>query len=153
GLRNLHDDVTKFRALEGGVLREEYRKRISTVAREERVDEILGLRANHANYKDDEIERIDEYVQQLSEERTPLTLHVLGEPMAAADRAPYLVSILGRNFLDRLGEVAKPPTGLTTDADRRAWLRGVGDRLIADVVIDRKPPSVRLTPDLEKDIE
>ena len=46
------------------------------------------------SYDDAGIVRIAEYVQQLAEEQTPLTLHVLGEPMARADQPAYLNAVL-----------------------------------------------------------
>src|SRR5262249_34266245 len=91
--------------------------------------------------------------QNLSEERTPLTLHVLGEPMPPADEPAYIVSMLGKNFLDHVAAAAEPASNRSTDADRRAWLRAQGERLVRDVVIEAKPPAIPLSADLAKDLE
>jgi cobaltochelatase CobN len=153
GLRNLHDDTSKFRALEAGLLKEQYRKRISTAAREEKIDEILKLPHGGAAYGDAAIGRIAEYVQHLAEEQTPLTLHVLGESMARKDQPAYLVSILGKKFLDHLSAVA-PSDGVTaSEADRRAALREQGARLLDAVLFDEAPAPVELTADLRKDLD
>src|SRR5262245_36800274 len=153
GLRNVHDDVTKFGALENGVLREEFRKRISTVAREERIDEILALGKRDDPYDDRTIARIGEYVERLAEERTPLSLHVLGEPMAAADEPAYLVSMLGHTFLEHLATVKLPLSDEWSEPSQRAWLRAEGEHLVKSVLFDGKRPNVRLTPELQKDLD
>lgn len=153
-LRNLQEDVRKFQALEAGLLQQEYRKRISEVARAERLDETLKL-APSALLSDADVARIGAYVQHLAEEQTPVTLHVLGEPMPRADQPPYLAAILGSGFLQHL-DAALPASNrpaLPDPMSRRAWLRARGIDLLHAVIVDGRPAPLPLTDALRKDLE
>ena len=152
-LRNLSDDANKFRALESGALKEEFRKRISGVARQERLDEILKLEHGSRPYADADIRKIDAYVQALSEEQTPITLHVLGEPMARKEEPGYLVSILGKSFLEHVAAaVPGADRHPLSDTEGRAWLRQQGEALLNATLFEEGSLSYALSRDLEKDL-
>lgn len=151
-LRNVQDDITKFKTLEGGMLKEEFRKRISTAARQERLHETLGLGRTRP-FTDAEIARVEDYLQHLAEEQTPLSLHVLGEPMAEGDQPAYLTAILGTPFLDHLSAVMPPPATLVNETARRGWLKARGAEVLASVLLRGEPRPRVWSAALGKDIE
>jgi cobaltochelatase CobN len=156
-LRNLQEDVRKFQALDTGVLKEQYRKQIAQAAALERIDETLAL-PKRASYDNAQVAQIAEYLQELTEEKTPTSLHTLGEPMPRADQPAYLVSILGRSFLDHLSAASPRAPSATvpaheSDEVRRAHLRQQGIALVTAVLFDGQPPSIPLSEALRKDLD
>ena len=117
----LRDDVEKLAMLEPGLLKEQYRKRITDAARKEKLDELLRLR-RETQLSDDSIRKLGNYLHELQESRTPLTLHVLGQPPEEKYRWEYLVEIGGRKFLEHLAPALNVPNGMT-DEQRRLWLK------------------------------
>jgi cobaltochelatase CobN len=150
-LRNLHDDASKFRVLESGPLKDEYRKKIVETARAEHLDTLLKLDASQLS-GDAGVLAVDDYVQRLSEEQTPLTLHVLGQRMAAGDQPAYLVSILGSPFLRHLAAAAGEDPDAPIDSERRAQLRQRGEALVRAALFDEGDESGLLSEDLRKDL-
>jgi len=147
----LREDIDKFKALEGGLVRERYRARITEAARENRILETLKFPTPVRALTDQQIGAVADYVEQLSEAREPLDLHTLGEPPQKKYLASYLTAIAGKKFLDHL-ETALPPAGDATADARRARLRAEGETLIQAAVLDGTPPAMRLTADLDKDL-
>jgi cobaltochelatase CobN len=150
--RSISDDIDKFNALEGGMIKERYRIRISEAARKERFDETLKFPRSTKPFTDDQLKAVSSYVEQLAEAKEPLTLHVLGEPPEAKYMAPYLTSIAGTNFLKHL-EANDPPSHDASDSARRIRLREEGAALIQAAVIDNRKQGRALTSDLNKDLE
>lgn len=143
--KNLHEDIHKFRTLEDGLLKEEYRKRVSQQARESR------LHGSGGEVLDDAaVTRLDEHLHNLFESRTPLRLHVLGEGPHEAEMVPYLVQILGEPLLDHLAA--------SRGLQRAALEHKQRDRAQAaeflSAALDGAPPAgMRMTPELQKDLE
>ena len=108
-LKSLHGDIHKFNTLEDGLLKEEFRKNISNETRKEHLQDQAGAVDPAAPFPDEAIHRLDAHLHHLYEARTPLRLHVLGEPTHPDEMAPYLVSILGDPFLQRFA-AASPST-------------------------------------------
>jgi cobaltochelatase CobN len=151
-LRNLHEDAGKFRVLEAGPLKDEFRRKVAETARAEKLDSLLKIDAS-APLSDASVLALDDYVQRLSEEQTPLSLHVLGQPIAAADQPPYLVSILGSRFLEHLAVAAGEPAAAALEPDRRALLRQRGEALVRAELFGEGVEGGPLTADLRKDVE
>ena len=144
----LQSDVDKFAALEPGLLKEEYRKRVTEGAAREGISQKLGMQAAKL-LGDAEIARVAAFVHEVSEARTPLTLHVLGKPPEEKYFHPYLVSVLGHQFLDHIAE-AWPPPGSESGAARRAWLERRGAEFLK-TNLDHSAEG--LVPDLVKDLD
>ncbi|WP_395746937.1 cobaltochelatase subunit CobN [Prosthecobacter sp.] len=146
--KNLHEDIHKFRTLEDGLLKEEYRKRITQQARDARLH---GAEAETAAVLDDAaVTRLDEHLHNLLESRTPLRLHVLGEGPHEDEMVPYLTQILGEPLLDHLAATRGiHRAGLEhKQQDRAAAATFLG------AALNGAPPSdIRMTTDLEKDVE
>lgn len=144
-MKNIHDDIHKFRSVEDGLLKEEFRKRITQQARESRLHGAAG----HDGLLDDAaVARLDDHLHNLLESRTPLSLHVLGEPPSAPEMVPYLVQILGEPFLDHLSAargVARAPQ------EHAQQERASAARFLAEVLEGTGPADLRMTPELEKD--
>jgi cobaltochelatase CobN len=143
--KNLHEDIHKFRTLEEGLLREEYRKRITQQAHTANLHGSSG-----ATLDDAAVTRLDEHLHNLFESRTPLRLHVLGEGPHADEMVPYLVQILGEPLLDHLAA--------TRGLQRAATEHKLQDRSKAaeflHTALDGTPPAdLRMTPELQKDLE
>jgi cobaltochelatase CobN len=151
-LRNLHEDAGKFRVLEAGPLRDEYRKKIAAAARAEKLDALLKIDAS-VTLTDSQVLAIDDYVQRLAEEHTPLSLHVLGQPIAAAEQPPYLVSILGSRFLQHLAVAAGENAASALDVERRAVLRQRGEALVRAEIFGEGTEAGPVTADLRKDLD
>lgn len=106
-LKSLHEDIHKFNTLENGLLKEEFRKNISDEIRKEHLEAQAGAVGPSARFSDEAIHRMDVHIHQLYEARTPMRLHILGEPPHPDEMAPYLVSILGDSFLKRFAAATK----------------------------------------------
>jgi len=144
----LRSDLDKFGTLESGLLKEEYRKRISETAGREGVGSKLNLKPK-ALLTDGEIQKVAEYVREVNEARTPLTLHVLGQPPEAKYFVPYLVQILGAKFRDHIADVFHPPN-TKSDSLRREWLENKGREFLE---ANLSKPDATASPDLMKDLE
>ena len=150
--RSISEDIDKFNALEPGMIKEKYRIRISENAHKERIDETLKFPKTQKPFSDDQIKATSGYIEQLTEAKEPLTLHVLGQPPEAKYLAAYLTSIGGTNYLKHL-EASDPPTHDADDSAKRMRLRAEGETLIQAVVLDNKPADRTPTLDLQKDLD
>lgn len=147
--KTLHDDIHKFNTLENGLLREEFRKRISQQARAESLHDIAKAPAGEEPYADEAIARVDQHLHELYDSQTPLRLHVLGQPPVAEDLAPYLVSILGEGFLQHLGDASPLIKNLAPEKQQQ---RDAAAHLLGVVLDGKANPPFTPTPDLEKDL-
>lgn len=150
--RSISDDIQKFNALEPGMIKQKYRVRISESARKERIDETLHFPRSRALFTNDQIKKISEYLEQLSEAKEPLTLHVLGEPPEEQYLASYLASIGGTNFLKHIEAWSRPLADASPEA-RQAQLRTQAERLIDSVVLHGGKPDDPLSAELAKDLD
>ncbi|MFH2002943.1 MAG: cobaltochelatase subunit CobN, partial [Planctomycetota bacterium] len=149
-LRNVHDDIDKFESLEPGLLKETFRKRISRAVCETRVHETLELNSlNDRTLIDEEMSKVAQYLHALSNEQTPTNLHILGAPPPSPLLASYLVSILRKPFLDRLGIVLHIPEDMDRSKEERyARLREAGESLIVRTVLGNEEPPAGLEEDI-----
>ncbi len=101
-VQNLHQDLEKFLGLEAGALKEGFRKSISEAARAQRLTTDLHVPPGDGLLDDETLKRLDTYLHELREERTPTSLHVLGTSPSDDVLAAYVVSCLKRAYLDAL---------------------------------------------------
>lgn len=163
----LHDELDKYQGLEAGLLKSEYRKRIVSRIREEKLDQELRLGAfagasnapalhtaaatPGTDLSDEDLEKAAEHIEELFESRTPLTLHVLGTPPEKQYLDAYLVSILGRSFREHLLKRFPPPAGLATAARSNAWIEARSIEFLTNALAN--PASVPApTPELQNDV-
>lgn len=148
-LRVIQEDVRKFGSLEQGVLKQEFRKRISVAARRALVP---GVPAGTAPLDDHAVEDIGEWLDRQAEEATPKTLHVLGRAPDDTRLVDTLVAVLRRPFLDRLAVVQPPPAALQSNA-RDAWLHERARQFVRDSVVGKTPPPAALQADAARAAE
>lgn len=148
--KTLHEDIHKYRTLEAGLLKEEFRKTISEQARKARLDEAINPGPKDQPLPDEAIVRLDDHLHNLYESRTPLRLHVLGEPPSPGEMVPYLTSILGETFLKHLDEARQ---GRAATFDNLQQRREEACRFLDAALHGKAPEGFQLTADLKKDIE
>lgn len=150
-LKLLHDDIDKFDGLEPGLLREEFRKKIARAAKAAGIDRTLKLDLGERPPTDDQVRRLAEYLHEVHNATTPTTLHVLGVPPAPKLMVPYLVSILGRKFLDRLERILPVPKEEDRfPGDKYKWLRARGEEWLERALAGKERVG---DPELEKQVE
>ncbi len=150
-LRQLHDSIDKFQSLEPGLLRQEFRRKITQAVHENHLDETLKLVGLPQRLlTDQEIHRVAEYLHELYNAMRPEVLHVLGQPPEERRLARWLVAALGEKFLDRLALVAGVPPELERfPGDRLKHLRRKAEQLVRRVLWEDRP----VPPELAKDLE
>ncbi|RYD65353.1 MAG: cobaltochelatase subunit CobN, partial [Verrucomicrobiaceae bacterium] len=148
--KTLHEDIHKYRTLEAGLLKEEFRKTISEQARKARLDEAINPGPKDQPLPDEAIVRLDDHLHNLYESRTPLRLHVLGEPPLPEEMAPYLTSILGDSFLNHLDAARQ---GTPAAFDNLQQRREEAGRFLDAAFQGKETAGFQFTADLKKDIE
>lgn len=147
--KTLHDDIHKFNTLENGLLREEFRKRITEQARAESLHSVAKAPTGEEPYPDDVIARVDQHLHELYDSQTPVRLHVLGEPPLSEDMAPYLVSILGESFLQHLSETSLLIRNLAPEKQQQ---RDAAAVILGNWLQGSPGPTISSTPELDKDL-
>ncbi len=145
-LKNLQDDIGKWEGLDTGALRQRFRVAITRQCLELSLDSDLDLELGRDELLTDEmVEKVHLYLHALLNETTTTSLHVLGEAPPEAQLYAYLVVCLGQRFLDQLGEVAPVPAhDSLAGGDRKTYLRGVAEGVIASIVRDELTPGEAL---------
>ncbi|WP_081885709.1 cobaltochelatase subunit CobN [Haloferula sp. BvORR071] len=150
--KNLHEEIHKFNTLDKNLLREEFRKNITKLAEAEHLDETAspGRKLGQEPLDDAAIRKLDDHLHELYEAQTPVRLHVLGEPPLEQDRMPYLVSILGKDFLDHYAKSIGE-----TESVRDGHQQELRDKAAAFLTESLKEVSSGkpVPPGLEKDVE
>lgn len=149
----LHDDLDKYGTLEPGLLKNEYLKRISTQAHEEKLDQELGIQMTNGLLSPGDLRRVDEHIDFLFEARTPMSLHVLGQPPPQKAIIPYLISILGRSFIKDLGKAIPAMPHFDSESQSRLWLEKKGEEFLQSFFSNQAPEGITLTPELSKDLD
>lgn len=97
----LHEEVERLIQLEAGPVREAFRKKIAAALTSTAyATDLLGKDAQLADMN---VKELDMRLHALQEEQAPRSLHVLGQPPAAARLSGYIAAILGRAFQQRAG--------------------------------------------------
>lgn len=142
-LQRLAEDIDKFEQLEAGVVREEFRARISAAARSGRLP---PAPSGDAWFTDAQIEDCHLWLHAQTDEATPTYLHVLGRAPSDDRLRDPTVTMLRKAFLERLAETVTVPAAIINEASHRdTWLREQARLLIARTVYgrDEAPPSLR----------
>ena len=148
-LKTIHDDIHKFRTLETGLLKEEFRERITQQAKVAKIEYPGATPEAGQELSDEAVARLDEHLHNLLESQTPLRLHVLGEPPKAAEMAPYLTAILGEPFLAHLAALHPRAPGSPRDLPAA---RAEGAQFLAATLDRALDPKSPLSVDLQKDV-
>lgn len=126
----LHDEIDKFQSLERGLLKEQFRKSILQRASDLHLFEDMKL-PKPRRLSEETIQKISEYLHQIYNETTPISLHVLGKAPSRERLVPYIVSILGKKFLLELGKsYPVPPQERRFRGDEEKYLRKVAEELM-----------------------
>lgn len=149
GHKNLHDDIHKFNTLEPGLLREEFRKRITTQVREQSFHHLARAPDGAAPYPDTSIARVDQHLHELYDSQTPVRLHILGQRPVAEDMAPYLVNILGDPFVDHLADASPFFKNLAVEKSAH---KDAAVRVLDAALQGLDAPSFPVSEALEKDL-
>lgn len=103
GLEVLHETIDKWEILEEGALKASFRKELTKLIIENRLDQDLKLTLEPEQDATDEVIRqVSKYLHDIQEETTPTSLHLYGEPPREDLLVTYLVQILRRPFLHEL---------------------------------------------------
>ena len=145
---NLRGDLAKFFSLEPGLLREQYRRSTATAARRLKLDGTLRLKFKDDKLSDAEMKRLETFVNEVAEARTPTTLHILGQPPERKYLPDYLTAALGSKYLDHLASLAPP--GTSTTVDRTIQLRRQGAEFLRAHLLEAVTPAP--TSELENDV-
>lgn len=145
--KTLHEDIHKFRTLETGLLKEEFRKSVTRQALQAKLEDPVHSETGATPFSDEAVIRLDDYLHNLFESRTPLNLHVLGVPPAPAEMTPYLVNILGQPLLDHLATATK---AVPLPRHERQEARDAAAVWLAGALTGKAKPE---TADLQKDLE
>lgn len=146
-LLNLHNDIDKWAILEEGTLKHKFADTITRQVRETHLDRDLhlGLAADQ-RLTPEQIEQVLGYLHDIHNETTPISLHVFGEAPPAELLVPWLVTCLGKRFLDALGEVIEVPDEESHNTgDREKYLRSRGAEAVRLIVHERIAPMDALT--------
>jgi cobaltochelatase CobN len=149
----LHDELDKYDALETGLLKNQYLKLVSTQVQEEKLDRELGIHMTNGLLSPNDLQRVAEHIDFLFEARTPMTLHVLGQPPAQQSLVPYLISILGRSFIKDLAKALPAVPRFDSESQNRLWLEQKGEELLRSSFSNQSPEGITVTPELQKDLD
>ena len=148
---NLRSDMVKFHSLEPGLLKEKFRKTIQASAAETGLLERAGVKSKSKVLSDKDLEKVESHLDELLEERTTNGLHLLGSPPPADQLPAYLVTILGRKFLEHIAVADGSPK--PTNQKSRLALRAKGQKFLQEQLFSGTPAAKPKTFDLEKDLD
>lgn len=141
-LRNLDEDIHKFEGLEVGVLREEFRARISRAARAARIP---GMPPGETPLDDAAIGAAGDWLHRQAEEATPTTLHVLGLAPEGDRLVDSLVASRRDAFLERIAGLSPQDPH---DDDRPARLKERARAVVRASVLGEASPDPALADDV-----
>lgn len=139
-LRNLHSDIEKFLTLDEGLLRNKYRRSISRAARKAALlgeqpapRESTNSTTESGDLSDHQIEQLELQLHEIELSVTAISLHVLGVEPPQEHLIPFLSSMLGRSFLDKLADVLPVPDDVTRE-HRAIWARSELENLVRQML-------------------
>ena len=107
-LKNLHSDIQKWETVEEGALKGKFLESIVKQIRALKLDRELHLAEPLAP---EVIGQVLTYLETISNEMTPTSLHVLGQVPPRELLTPYLVRCAGSRFLTAFGKLPGPGAG------------------------------------------
>ncbi len=103
-LMNLESAINKYEALEEGALKSKFATSITEQVKANNLDRDLSLEIPpNGMLKVEAIDKVSQYLHDLSNEYVPASMHILGEPPADDLRIPYLVHCMGKRFYKSAG--------------------------------------------------
>ena len=131
-LLNLQGDLLKFHRVKEGSLRERFRQTISDDVYRLHLDKDLHWEASDRPLlDDDQMMQLAGYLNQVDAERVTLDRHVLGRSPPINLAVPYIVTCLGKRFLDGLAEVVPVPAeARQLPGDDRKYLREQAEQIV-----------------------
>jgi len=135
-LLNLHNDIDKWVVLEPGALRKKFRESITNQFQANNLEQDLHLELSEGRLlTPGEIEQLLEYLHDIHNETTPVSLHVFGQPPRDDLVVPWIVTCLRKRFRDALGEVLEvPPEEALNPGDRQKYLRRKAEEIVTLVL-------------------
>jgi len=140
-LLNLHNDIDKWVVLETGALKKKFRESITKQFREAKLEQDLHINLSDGSLAEGrlltpaEVEQVLEYLHDIHNETTPVSLHVFGEPPRDDLLIPWIVTCLRKQFRDGLGEVIEVlAEEALNPGDRQKYLRRKAEEIISLVV-------------------
>ena len=124
-----------------GALKEKFRASITRQIEDAHLDRDLHVdRGRRPLFAAEEIERVEAYLHAIHNETTTVSLHVFGQPPPPDLLVPWLVTCLGKHFLDALGEVIPPPPAAArTAGSREKFLRQKAEEVLRPIVFQGWP--------------
>lgn len=131
-LLNLHNDIDKWVILEEGALKEKFRTSITDQFLKANLHQDLRLPLEENQLlTPKQIEQVLEYMHDIHNETTPVSLHVLGEAPPRNLMLPWIVTCLGKRFRDALNEVVTvPPEEALNPGDKQKYLRKKSEEIV-----------------------
>ncbi|MEZ6045253.1 MAG: cobaltochelatase subunit CobN [Planctomycetaceae bacterium] len=141
-LLNLHNDIDKFVVLEQGALREKFRQTITEQLVHENLARDLKLDLSEGRLlSDTEIDSTLEYLHEIHNETTPVSLHQFGQAPPVELQIPWIVTSLRNNFRDVMGEVIDvPEEEALNPGDRLKYLRRKAEEIIPLILLQDFTP-------------
>ncbi len=138
-LLNLHNDIDKWVVLESGALRKKFQESITNQFQATKLEQDLHVELSDGRLlTPEEIERLLEYLHNIHNETTPVSLHVFGQPPRDDLLVPWIVKCLRKRFRDALGEVLEvPPEEALNPGDRQKFLRQKAEEIVTLVLRQR----------------
>ncbi len=136
-LANLHADIDKWWTLEPGALREAFRRKITDQFVAARLAADVGWKPLGPDkmLSDRQIRKLLEYLHELHNETIPTSLHVLGTPPPLEQQVPWIVTCLGKGFLEHLATYLPVPAAESlTPGDREKYLRRRAEEVVEQMV-------------------
>lgn len=134
---NLQGDLVKFYRVQEGSLKERFRQSISDKVYRLHLDQDLHWETSDKPLVDDKMMQLADYLNQLDAERVTLDRHVLGEPPRRELEIPYIVTCLGKSFLDELANVVSiPAEAQQLLGDGRKYVRQQAEEIVRLIVDD-----------------
>lgn len=109
-LNFLADKIHDFKMVEGDALRREYLVSITDMVRKSDMFKEIGYRENppeDALLTEKDIEKLDEYIEHLSDENITEGLHVIGRPWEEHQIVDTVIAMLGDKAPQRIEEIRK----------------------------------------------
>ena len=153
-LYRLHTQIHKWRTLEAGALRERFGQEIAKLIRSEHLDEELDLELPTRPGPDgvgavtvdaEHVDRVVEYLHEIHNETTPISLHEMGVVPPDELLGPWIVTCLGSKFREELGRIAAIPGSVASDpGEREAWLRELAEAWARRLLREGERPGLAL---------
>lgn len=137
-LLNLESAVIKWQGLEKGALKDSFAASITEQVKAVKLDNDLKINLKKdAKLTDDEIGKVYMYLHDIKNQVIPANLHVLGEEPPKEILIAYIVTCLGKRFLNSAKEIFEIPA--KTDSDE--YLRKKSEAFM-ELILNKNIPAL-----------